>query len=56
VDPVPDPLLLRKSGSAGNRTRQLTTQFKEVGWAVVGEDPEGSCGGGYGGSEGQGEF
>jgi hypothetical protein len=22
VDPVPDPLLLRKSGSAGNRTRQ----------------------------------
>jgi hypothetical protein len=21
VDPVPDPLLLRKSGSAGNRTR-----------------------------------
>jgi hypothetical protein len=23
VDPVPDPLLLRKSGSAGNRTRTL---------------------------------
>jgi hypothetical protein len=23
VDPVPDPLLLRKSGSAGNRTREL---------------------------------
>jgi hypothetical protein len=23
VDPVPDPLLLRKSGSAGNRTRNL---------------------------------
>jgi len=23
VDPVPDPLLLRKSGSAGNRTRDL---------------------------------
>jgi hypothetical protein len=23
VDPVPDPLLLRKSGSAGNRTRYL---------------------------------
>jgi hypothetical protein len=22
VDPVPDPLLLRKSGSAGNRTRK----------------------------------
>jgi hypothetical protein len=24
VDPVPDPLLLRKSGSAGNRTRDRT--------------------------------
>jgi hypothetical protein len=23
VDPVPDPLLLRKSGSAGNQTRDL---------------------------------
>jgi len=23
VDPVPDPLLLRKSGSAGDRTRDL---------------------------------
>ena len=23
MDPVPDPLLLRKSGSAGNRTRDL---------------------------------
>jgi hypothetical protein len=23
VEPVPDPLLLRKSGSAGNRTRGL---------------------------------
>ena len=23
MDPVPDPLLLRKSGSAGNRTREL---------------------------------
>jgi hypothetical protein len=23
VDPVPDPLLLRKSGGAGNRTRDL---------------------------------
>jgi hypothetical protein len=23
VDPVPDPLLLRKSGSAENRTREL---------------------------------
>jgi hypothetical protein len=26
VDPVPDPLLLRKSGSAGNRTGTLTTR------------------------------
>jgi hypothetical protein len=26
VDPVPDPLLLRKSGSAGNRTRDPGTQ------------------------------
>jgi hypothetical protein len=25
VDPVPDPLLLRKSGSAGNRTRTSRT-------------------------------
>jgi hypothetical protein len=25
VDPVPDPLLLRKSDSAGNRTRDLNT-------------------------------
>jgi hypothetical protein len=25
VDPVPDPLLLRKSGSAGNRTRASGT-------------------------------
>jgi hypothetical protein len=23
VDPIPDPLLLRKSGSAGNRTQDL---------------------------------
>jgi hypothetical protein len=33
VDPVPDPLLLRKSGSAGNRTRdpQICSQelFRE---------------------------
>jgi hypothetical protein len=27
VDPVPDPLLLRKSGSAGNRTR---TEFNNI--------------------------
>jgi hypothetical protein len=26
VDTVPDPLLLRKSGSAGNRTRDLCLQ------------------------------
>ena len=24
MDPVPDPLLLRKSGSAGNRTRDIS--------------------------------
>jgi hypothetical protein len=24
VDPVPDPLILRKSGSAGNRTRETS--------------------------------
>jgi hypothetical protein len=36
VDPVPDPLLLRKSGSAGNRTqtfgsvaRNLTTRSQQ---------------------------
>jgi hypothetical protein len=32
VDPVPDPLLLRKSGSAGNRTRDLCLKHdKSVG-------------------------
>jgi hypothetical protein len=32
VDPVPDPLLLKKSGSAGNRTRDLwvTSQMANV--------------------------
>jgi hypothetical protein len=30
VDPVPDPLLLRKSGSAGNRTRDLWVCSQEV--------------------------
>jgi hypothetical protein len=30
VDPVPDPLLLRKSGSAGNRTRGLWVCSQEV--------------------------
>jgi hypothetical protein len=26
VDPVPDPLLFRKSGSTGNRTRTINTK------------------------------
>jgi hypothetical protein len=30
VDPVPDPLLLRKSGSAGNRTRNLWICSQEL--------------------------
>jgi hypothetical protein len=30
VDPVPDPLLLRKSGSAGNRTRDLWICSQEL--------------------------
>jgi hypothetical protein len=30
VDPVPDPLLLRKSGSAGNRTRELWICSQEL--------------------------
>jgi hypothetical protein len=30
VDPVPDPLLLRKSGSAGNRTRDLCVCSQEM--------------------------
>jgi hypothetical protein len=30
VDPVPDPLLLRKSGSAGNRTRTSRPQRRPV--------------------------
>jgi hypothetical protein len=30
VNPVPDPLLLRKSGSAGNRTRDLWTSSQEL--------------------------
>jgi hypothetical protein len=30
VDPVPDPLLLRKSGSTGNRTRDLWVCSQEV--------------------------
>jgi hypothetical protein len=30
VDPVPDPLLLRKSGSAGNRARDLWVSSQEL--------------------------
>jgi hypothetical protein len=30
VDPVPDPLLLRKSGSAGNRTRELWVRSQKL--------------------------
>jgi hypothetical protein len=33
VDPVPDPLLLIKSGSAGNRTRDLLVSSQEL-WPV----------------------
>jgi hypothetical protein len=32
VDPVPDPLLLRKSGSAGNRTRTLGSVARDSFW------------------------
>jgi hypothetical protein len=31
VDPVPDPLLLRKSGGAGNRTLPRRPQRKQLG-------------------------
>jgi hypothetical protein len=37
VDPVPDPLPLRKSGSAGNRTRVLGTTLSCTGFEVVTE-------------------
>jgi hypothetical protein len=33
VDPVPDPLLLRKAGSAGNRTRDLWVCNQEL-WTL----------------------
>jgi hypothetical protein len=33
VDPVPDPLLLRKSGSAGNRTQHLWIRSKKL-WSL----------------------
>jgi hypothetical protein len=32
VDPVPDPLLLRKSGGAGNGTRDLRDSSQELCW------------------------
>jgi hypothetical protein len=35
VDPVPDPLLLRKSGSAGNLTRDLWICSQELCGLVV---------------------
>ena len=39
MDPVPDPLLLRKSGSAGDRTRDLCicSQNTYLKFALVGE-------------------
>jgi hypothetical protein len=30
VDPVPDPLVIRKSGSVGNRTRDLSIGRQEL--------------------------
>jgi hypothetical protein len=30
ADPVPDPLLIRKSGSAGNKTRDLWVSSQEL--------------------------
>jgi hypothetical protein len=41
VDPVPDPLLLRKSGSAGNRTRDLCTCSQKL-WPL--DHKDGHCG------------
>jgi hypothetical protein len=34
VDPVPDPLLLRKSGSAGNQTQDLWICSQEDYWTT----------------------
>jgi hypothetical protein len=45
VDPVPDLLLLRKSGSAGNRTRELLINSQELfcievgSWGIVSQSP-----------------
>jgi hypothetical protein len=38
VDPVPDPLLLRKSGSAGNRTRTFGSVGRKTEKLVTGPD------------------
>jgi hypothetical protein len=35
VDPVPDPLLLRKSGSAGNRTRDHIVAVINIQWVQL---------------------
>jgi hypothetical protein len=35
VEPVPDPLLLRKTGSTGNRTRACGSVAKEVNTFLV---------------------
>jgi hypothetical protein len=42
VDPVPDPLLLRKFGSAGNRTRDLWTCGQEL-WPLGHRDGRHYC-------------
>jgi hypothetical protein len=42
VDAVPDPLLLRKSGSAGNRTRDLWIYSQEL-WTLDDRGVEGNC-------------
>jgi hypothetical protein len=35
VDPVPDPLLLRKSGSPGNRTRTTRPQRRSASFYIT---------------------
>jgi hypothetical protein len=45
VDPVPDPLLLRKSGSAGNRTQDVGGKIilngvDWIGWVRIGTGGE----------------
>jgi hypothetical protein len=42
VDPVPDPLLLRKCGSAGNRTRDLWVSSQEL-WLLDQRGGPGLC-------------